>query len=107
MANKLMNPASWFPRAELSQMKAEQENDDRVVAACDVSFHQPTSTHDSQRWHLLHERHTIRAQVRSQSVPPSTHAGSLADNGPGSRLLLLISRGAACMLPLCMAYCVT
>ncbi|KAL7794797.1 hypothetical protein V8C43DRAFT_304785 [Trichoderma afarasin] len=70
--------ASWFPRAELSQMKAERENDDRVVAACDVSFHRP-STHDSQQWYLVHERHTIRAWVRSQSVPPSTHAGSLAD----------------------------
>ncbi|KAM6483542.1 hypothetical protein HDV62DRAFT_331091 [Trichoderma sp. SZMC 28011] len=78
MANKLMNPASWFPRAELSQMKAERENDDRVVAACDVSFHRHRRTTRSDGI-LSTNGILVRVQVRSQSVPPSTHAGSLAD----------------------------
>ncbi|KAL6702341.1 hypothetical protein J3F84DRAFT_31083 [Trichoderma pleuroticola] len=112
MANELMNPASLMvPRADLSneerdrERESERENDDRVVAACDVSFHQRT---DKQRWHLLRKRH--HTSPGEESVPPShRHMPDRwpADNRPGSRLLFLISRGAACMFLLCMAKCVT
>ncbi|KAL6815395.1 hypothetical protein GGI42DRAFT_106804 [Trichoderma sp. SZMC 28013] len=63
---------------------------------------------DSQPWHPVHERHTSPGEepvlrTAIEHMPDRWPTG----NGPGSRLLLLISRGAACMFLLCMAKCVT